>query len=215
MKRGGRQHMMSVLTVAGNGNGAVGYAVGKAIEFPDAVRKSQERAASHVVAIDRRSGHTIHHDVNAKFGGTRVYMQYAPQGHGRVCHRSIWEICRLAGIHDVIANIKGSTTPINVVRAAFMCLQMQGRDKIEQQSQEEGKAVLEYLAPELMPVLKIKAPHAATRQVVLPPREAKRLGERWMFVSALPTSDRPRCNGRSWLPCLHCFAVMPLWTCVE
>lgn len=70
---------------------------------------------------------------------------------------------------------------------------MQGRDKIEQQSQEEGKAVLEYLAPELMPVLKIKAPPATVRHVVLPPREAKRLGQQWMFVR---TNDHVCSNTR-------------------
>ena len=79
----------------------------KSLELATAAEKATALATKRMVAIERRNGHTIHHDVSAKHVSTRVFMQHAPRGHGLVCHRTIWEICRVAGIKDLIANIRG------------------------------------------------------------------------------------------------------------
>ncbi|XP_072172657.1 small ribosomal subunit protein uS5m-like [Diadema setosum] len=115
----GRKRSMSALVVVGNGNGALGYATGKAPDVISALRKAKNKAATNLHYIERYDGHTIYHDIETKFQVTRIRMRKQNKGYGLRCHRVIKEICRLGGIKDLYARVYGSMNPINLTRAAI------------------------------------------------------------------------------------------------
>lgn len=194
-----------------------------------AVQKASALAEKRMVAIERRNEHTIHHDVSAKFISTRVYMQcvipstqlwvqcsldahglplspcrHAPKGHGLICHRAIWEICRVAGIHDLIANVRGSVTPANVCRATFMCFEKQSQNLLLERTVASNLMALEYSSLQLMPSVAVTAPpqsvsklDAAEPRVVLPTNEVRplplyRASERNLFLTPWVLVADPR-----------------------
>ncbi len=74
--KGGRIYKFSALVVVGDGNGLVGFGVGKSGEVPDAIRKGIEDAKKNVMRVALR-GTTIPHEVKGKYGaGTTVLLNY-------------------------------------------------------------------------------------------------------------------------------------------
>lgn len=196
MKRGGRKRSLNALAVVGNRQGFAGFAIGKADSNMAATEKAISRAAKHLIHIPRRDERTIHHDTYAKCVSTKVYMQYAPDGHGIVAHSAIKEICQLAGIRDLIANTKGSLNPLNVVRGAFTCLQNQS-DQIERF--KRLGTVVEYTARDALPIVKSQTPveqlelrrleTGLRERLPLSRREIKRLTFYWLVDFPLRPSD--------------------------
>eukprot|EP00057_Strongylocentrotus_purpuratus_P015530 XP_011670004.1 PREDICTED: 28S ribosomal protein S5, mitochondrial isoform X2 [Strongylocentrotus purpuratus] len=115
----GRKRSMSALVVVGNGNGAIGYALGKAPGVIAALRKAKNKAATNLHYIERYDDHTIYHDIETNFEVTRIRMRKQNKGYGLRCHRVMKEICRLAGIKDLYARVYGSVNPINLTKAAI------------------------------------------------------------------------------------------------
>ncbi len=120
--KGGRRFSFSALVVVGDRNGRVGVGYGKANEVPSAVEKANKAARRNMINV-KLSGTTIPHRVSAKFGASRVLLLPAGQGTGVIAGASVRAVMELGGIKDVLTKAYGSTSPKNLVRAAFLGLQ--------------------------------------------------------------------------------------------
>lgn len=119
--KGGRRFSFSALIVSGDGQGHVGFGMGKAGEVPEAIRKGAEKAHGNMVAIPLK-GSTIPHDVHASFGPTRVVIKAAPPGTGVIAGSAMRAVAHAIGIADIRMKCIGSNNPQNVVQATLMAL---------------------------------------------------------------------------------------------
>lgn len=117
--KGGRRMSFGALVVVGDEAGRVGFGQGKAKEVPDAVRKATDEAKRTMVRVPLRQGRTLHHDVEGRFGATRVIIKPAVPGTGIIAGGPMRAIFEAMGIKDVVAKAMGSTNPFNLIRATF------------------------------------------------------------------------------------------------
>lgn len=116
--KGGRIYKFSALVVVGDGNGLVGFGVGKSGEVPDAIRKGIEDARKNVIKVALR-GKTIPHEVKGKFGAGEVLLMPAPEGTGVIAGGPVRAVVETVGIGDIRAKAIRSNNPYNVVRATM------------------------------------------------------------------------------------------------
>jgi len=119
--KGGRRFNFSAIVVVGDGQGHVGYGLGKAGEVVDAVTKATENAKKNIVKI-RIQGNTIPHEVIGKYGAAKVLIKPATAGTGVIAAGGVRAILELAGIQDVLTKSLGSSNPHNSVKAAVQGL---------------------------------------------------------------------------------------------
>uniref|UniRef100_A0A3Q1H4N0 Small ribosomal subunit protein uS5m n=1 Tax=Acanthochromis polyacanthus TaxID=80966 RepID=A0A3Q1H4N0_9TELE len=115
----GRKRSISCLVAVGNGNGAAGFALGKAPDRYTAMRKAKNRAIHYLYYIERYNNHTIYHDIQSKYKRTTLCIKKQNQGYGLRCHRAVITLCKLIGIKDMYCKVEGSVNLLNVTRALF------------------------------------------------------------------------------------------------
>jgi len=135
--KGGRVSKFAALIVVGDGNGLVGFGLGKAAEVPDAIRKGIEDAKKNLIRVNLY-GTTIPHEIIGKFGAAEVLMKPAAVGTGVIAGGAVRAVMEAVGIHDIRTKCLRSNNPQNVVSAV-----MQGLESlkcVEGISRVRGKA---------------------------------------------------------------------------
>ncbi len=140
--KGGRIFKFAALVVVGDGNGTVGYGLGKAGEVPDAIRKGIEDAKKNLFKISLK-GTTIPHEAIGKFGAGSVLMLPAPQGTGVIAGGPVRAVLEVAGIKDIRTKCQRSNNPCNVVTATINGLR--SLRNVDEVAAIRGKSVDEIL----------------------------------------------------------------------
>lgn len=114
--KGGKKMSFSALIVLGDAKGRIGYALGKANEVADAIRKGLYHAKRNLFRINLK-GTTIPHEVLGHYGAAKVLLKPASEGTGVIAAGSVRAVCEAVGIRDILAKSLKSNNPINVVKA--------------------------------------------------------------------------------------------------
>ncbi len=141
--KGGRRFSFSAICVVGDGNGKVGYGLGKANQVPEAIRKGIERAKKDMrpVALTEVS---IPHEVIGHYGAGRVLLKPASAGTGVIAGGPVRAVLEAAGVQNILTKCLGSHNPHNMVKAALDGLRrLRTKEEI---ARLRGKSVEEIVA---------------------------------------------------------------------
>jgi small subunit ribosomal protein S5 len=134
--KGGKNLRFRASVVVGDLKGLVGFGVCKSAEVPKAIRKAIESARKNQIKV-KMIGTTIPHEVEGKYESSLVFLKPARKGTGVIAGGAIRSVLELAGIKDVVAKSKGSSSPINAARATIVAL----NSLIDKQKMEEFRGI--------------------------------------------------------------------------
>lgn len=114
--KGGKTLSFSALVVVGNGNGQVGWGLGKSHEVAEAIKKGLNAAKKGMVGVALK-GTSIPHQVIGHYGAAKVLLKPAFAGTGVIAGGTVRAVCDAAGIKDILTKSIGSDNPVNLLRA--------------------------------------------------------------------------------------------------
>jgi len=156
--KGGRRFSIRALVVVGDRDGHVGFGLGKAAEYTEAIRKGVEDAKKHLIAVPL-AGTTIPFMVKTRFGASEVLLKPAAPGTGVIAGGAVRAVMESAGIRDILTKSLGSTNAANTVQAC-----MQGLRELRSADEEaalRGKTVAEIVGKKQAERLAVAAASAA------------------------------------------------------
>jgi small subunit ribosomal protein S5 len=119
--KGGRTFSFSALVVVGDGNGIVGFGLGKAREVTEAITKGMDDAKKSLIKVPVRKG-TIPHPQIGRYGSAKVMLKPATHGTGVIAGGAVRALLESAGVTDVLAKSQGSNNPQNLLKATINAL---------------------------------------------------------------------------------------------
>lgn len=135
--KGGRRFSFSAVVVVGDGNGWVGYGLGKANEVPEAIRKGVEQAKKNLVQVAVING-TIPCEIIGCYGASKVFLKPASEGTGVIAGGAIKVVIESAGIKNILTKCLGSHNPHNTVKATLNALmQLKKPEEIQKKLGQE------------------------------------------------------------------------------
>jgi small subunit ribosomal protein S5 len=141
--KGGKKLRFAALVVVGDGKGRVGYALGKAPEVPDAIRKAIEKAKKEMIEVPLVHG-TIPHRIEEEFSATKIILRPAPPGTGVIAGGTVRAIMDAVGVTDVVTKCIGNSNPHNLIKATFKAFErLQGLDHVAKKRGKTKEEILE------------------------------------------------------------------------